>query len=232
MSGRFALAVALAVVLAGQGGAAGAAPPPDHVLPLGQYTSEKARRLATAHAAALRELDGYLYHCMPWVEVQKESIGFFRPKHVQQDDRYLSLRIFVEQEPSAPFATLRPEERAASMFSRYVGPVLRRMTRDPALVADGALDGFTVIIEWLKQASRAAGERPVHETIAVFLDRAAALEYLRGAIPIAELANRARVLGFDGETPLGTLRLSAWDDDFVSTYKVKNYQLAAGVSCS
>ena len=27
------------------------------------------------------------------------------------------------------------------------------------------------------------------------------------------------------------LRLAAWDDNFVSTYKVANYQLAPGVSC-
>jgi hypothetical protein len=39
------------------------------------------------------------------------------------------------------------------------------------------------------------------------------------------------VLGFDGETALGELRLSAWEDNFVTTYKVKDYQLAPGVSC-
>jgi hypothetical protein len=30
---------------------------------------------------------------------------------------------------------------------------------------------------------------------------------------------------------MGPLRLSAWDDNFVSTYKVKNYQLEPGVTC-
>jgi hypothetical protein len=39
------------------------------------------------------------------------------------------------------------------------------------------------------------------------------------------------VIGFDGETGLGQLRLAAYDDGFVSTYKVKNYELPAGVSC-
>jgi len=32
-------------------------------------------------------------------------------------------------------------------------------------------------------------------------------------------------------SPLGRLRLAAWDDNFVSTYKVENYQLAPGVTC-
>jgi hypothetical protein len=39
------------------------------------------------------------------------------------------------------------------------------------------------------------------------------------------------VLGWDGETALGPLRLAAWDDNFVSTYKVKNYELEPGVTC-
>ena len=46
-----------------------------------------------------------------------------------------------------------------------------------------------------------------------------------------ELARRARVFGFDGDTALGVLALAAWDDDFVATFKPKNYLLAAGVTC-
>ena len=34
-----------------------------------------------------------------------------------------------------------------------------------------------------------------------------------------------------GATALGSLKLSSWDDDFVSTFKVANYQVAPGVSC-
>ncbi len=213
------------------GAALGAAPGDDRILPLDQYTSEKGRRLAAAHTAALRDLDTSVYHCMPWVEVQRQSIGFFKPKHVQQDDRYLSIRIFIEQDPSPQFAALNLEERAASMFSRYVGPLLRRMTRSGAVLADPLVDGFTVILEWVKQAPRSASGRPVHETIAVFLDKATGADYLSGAASARDLAARARVLGFDGEAALGSMRLSAWDDNFVATYKVKNYQLAAGVTC-
>jgi hypothetical protein len=232
LSVRGAAAVSLIAQLIIGGGVALAAPPDDHVLPVDQYTSEKGRQLANTWAPALRELDASIYHCLPWVEVHKQSIGFFRPKGASRDDRYLSLRIFIEQDPSPQFAALSLEERAASMFSRYVGPLLRRMTRRSDLLTDPSVDGFTVILEWLKQTPRAAaGGRPVHETIAIFLDKTAVVEYLSGAAQTRDLAVRARVLGFDGETPLGALRLAAWDDDFVATYKVKNYQLAPGVTC-
>ena len=75
------------------------------------------------------------------------------------------------------------------------------------------------------------GERPVHETIAVFVPEAIAADYIAGKATTADIAARARVLGWDGETSLGQLKLSAWDDNFVTTHKVKNYQLEAGVTC-
>src|SRR2546425_1371998 len=210
-------------------GAWGAAPE-DRILPTDQYTSDKARQLATNHARALSELNGTVYHCLPWLEVQKQSIGFFRPKGATQDDRYLSMRVYIEQDPSPQFSKLRTEERAAAMFSRYVGPLVRRMAASRPLLSDNQLDGFTVILEWQKQAV-SAGDRPVHETIAVFLKKAVATEYLAGRSSVGHLAEVAQVLGWDGETALGALKLKAWDDNFVSTYKVANYQVASGVTC-
>jgi hypothetical protein len=222
---------AVAALLTLIGGAAAAAPPGDRVLPANQYTSDKARALGGAHTRALEDLNAGIYHCWPWVEVQKSSIGFYRPKNVQQDDRYLSVRIYIEQEPSPAFAKLKLEERAAAMFSRYVGPLLRRMTKDPALAADTKLDGFTTILEWTKPAPPVGG-RPVHETIAVFIDKAAALDYLGGRSDIRTLTTKARVLAFDGETALGTITLGpTFDDNFVFTFKVANYQLEQGVTC-
>src|SRR2546426_3394459 len=150
---------------------AAAAPAEDRLLPVDQYTSDKARTLATTHRQALRELNAGIYHCLPWVELTRYSIGFYKPKHLSGDDRYLSLRIFIEQDPSTDFARLRVEDRASAMFSRYVGPLLRRMAKDPAVPADPALDGFTLILEWMKQTPRAAGDRPIHETIAVFVHK-------------------------------------------------------------
>jgi hypothetical protein len=230
LSGRTIAAVAALLTML-TAGAALAAPPTDRVLPAHQYTTDKARALGAAHHRALEDLNAGIYHCWPWVEVQKASIGFYRPKNVQQDDRDLSVRIFIEQEPSPAFARLRFEERAAAMFSRYVTPLLRRMTKDPAIAADTKVDGFTTILEWMKPAPPVGG-RPVHETIAVFIDKAAALEYLAGRSDIKGLTGKARVLGFDGETALGVVALgSTWDDNFVLTFKVANYEIEKGVSC-
>ena len=232
MSGRLTLTVALALACALTAGRAVAAPPEDRLLPIEQYTSDKARTLGTTHRDALRALNAGIYHCMPWVELQKNSIGFFRPKGATVDDRYLSLRIYIEQDPSPEFARFRVEERASAMFSRYVGPLLRRMTKNPAILADPAVDGFTVILEWMKQVPRAAGERPVHETIAIFIEKAIARDYLEGGLAITDVAGKARVLAFDGETALGPLRLAVWEDKFVATFKVSNYVLEPGVTCS
>ena len=232
MSVRPTLVAALVLACVMSAGRAAAAPPEDRLLPVELYTSDKARTLGATHREALRALNAGVYHCMPWVEIQKHSIGFFKPKHATVDDRYLAIRIYIEQDPSTEFARFRVEERASAMFSRYVGPMLRRMTKDRAVAADATLDGFTIILEWMKQVPRAPGERPIHETIAVFIEKAVAVDYLAGALPITEVAAKARVLGFDGETALGPLRLAVWDDNFVSTFKVSNYVLEPGVTCS
>jgi hypothetical protein len=230
LKGRSLVAAVLALLTL-TGGVAVAAPPADRVLAADQYTTDKGRALARAHNGALQELNAVIYHCWPWVEVQKASIGFYRPKGAQQDDRYLSARIYIEQDASPAFGKLRLEERAAAMVSRYVGPLLRRMTKDPALAGDPKLDGFTAILEWMKPAPPVGG-RPVHETIAVFIDKASALDYLAGRTDIKGLTSSARVLGFDGETALGALTLGpTWDDNFVSTFKVANYQLEPGIVC-
>ena len=232
MSGKPTLGLTFFLACAMLAQAATAAPADDRLLPLDQYTSDKSRTLATTHGQALRDLSTGIYHCLPWVEIQKHSIGFFKPKHLAGGDiRYLSLRIYIEQDPSADFARLRVEDRASAMFSRYVGPLLRRMTKSQAIAADTGVEGFTIILEWLKQAQRGAGDRPVHETIAIFIDKPVAVEYLARATPITEVAAKARVLGFDGETALGSLRLAVCDDNFVTTYNVANYVLEPGVTC-
>ena len=232
MSVRPTLVAALVLACVMSAGRAAAAPPDDRLLPVELYTSDKARTLGATHREALRALNAGIYHCMPWVEIQKHSIGFFKPKHATVDDRYLAIRIYIEQDPSPEFARFRVEERASAMFSRYVGPLLRRMTKSPAVAADATLDGFTMILEWMKQVPRSPGERPIHETIAIFIEKAVAVDYLAGALPITEVAAKARVLGFDGETALGPLRVAVWDDNFVSTFKVSNYVLEPGVTCS
>jgi hypothetical protein len=230
------VATALLVAAAlGTTGSATAAPSSavseEKIFPVQQYTSEKAKQLGATYEGPLRQLETSFYHCLPWVEVEPQSIGFFRPRGASEDQRYLSIRFYVDQEPSAQFAALGRDGRIASMFSRYVGPVLQRMTRGaPELLRDPLVDGFSVVVTWLKQVPK-AGDRPVHEAIATFVDRDTAVEYVGGGLNASALASRARVLAFDGDKALGPVAVSAWDDDFVATYKVKNYQLAAGVSC-
>jgi hypothetical protein len=225
------LAAALALTLLTTGGALGA-PPDDRILPVDQYTTQKARTLAAKYASALRDLGAGIYHCLPWLDVPKESLGFFRPKHLvpSKDERYLSLRIYVEQEGSPQFTSLGMEGRASAMFSRYVGPMLRRMTQHAEIVADTLLDGFTVIVDWLKPTSPPA-ERPVRETIAVFADRPTVAAYVAGRLKLRDLAAHASVFGFDGETPVGQLKIQAKEDDFVKTFRMANYQPAPGVTC-
>src|SRR5256885_1199246 len=89
------------------------------------------RRHGAPSVGWLRDLNAGIYHCLPWLDVSQESIGFFRPKHLaqSQDNRYLSLRIFIVQDRSSQFAALKLEERASAMFSRYVGAMLRRMAQ-------------------------------------------------------------------------------------------------------
>ena len=231
MLSRGLAAVVLAALALAVGTPAAAAPSDESVLVPEQHTSDKARRLASTYNAALRDMSSKIYHCMPWVEVKRNGIGFYKPKHLEGDVRYLSVNLYIDQQPSPEFAAFSVEERASRMFSRYVGAMLRRMTRPSGLLNDPGLDGFTVILEWLKAMPTSASSRPVHETIAVFLERSVVADYVAGRIGGRDLASSARVLGWDGETSLGALRLASWDDDFVTTYKVANYQLAPGVSC-
>ena len=230
MNGPSVLAGGLFVIGLALAGGALAAPPEDRVLGPEKYTSEKARVLATKHGRALRDLNAEVYHCLPWLEVGKEGIGFYKPKHATGDLRYLSLNVYIEQEPSPEFARFTIEQQASAMFSRYVGPLLKRITRNAGIRNDDGIDGFTTILKWLKQTPT-AGQRPVHGTIAVFVEKVDAEEYLSGRLSVRDLAKRVRVLGFDGETSLGPLGVAAWDDDFMSTFRVKNYEPEPGVTC-
>lgn len=219
-------ALAASLVLAG---GAPAAPPESHILPPAQHATEKGRALARKYAPALHELNAGIYNCMPWLDVPNDSIGFFKPKHLAGDERYLSLRIYVEQDPSPQFTALGFAGRASAMFSRYTGDMLRRMTQDAAILTDPDVSGFTLIIGWLKQA--APDGRPIHETIAIFADKADATAYLAGRAKIADLAGRALVLGYDGEKPLGKVALQVWEDTFLKTFRVANYAPEPGATC-
>jgi hypothetical protein len=221
--------LALALVLAG---GAAAAPPDDRILPPEQHTSDKARALAQRYAGDLQQFNAEIYHCLPWLDVRKQGIGFYKPRHLTGDQRYLSLNVDVEQQPSPEFSRYSRAERASRMFSRYVPGLLSRMTQHADMLRDSRLDGFTIILSWLRSVPQKSDERAVNETIAVFVPKPVAGDFLAGRLPVSQLASQAHVLGWDGETPVGPLKVTGWTDTFLSTYQVANYQPEPGVTCS
>jgi hypothetical protein len=166
---------------------------------------------------------------MPWLDVKPEGIGFYKPKHIDGDVRYLSLNVNVDQQPAPEFTRLSVQDRVSSMFSRYVPHLLRAMATND-LLKEPNLEGFTVIASWLK-AEPASGQPAVMETAAAFLPKSVVVDYLRGKATVAQLAEGAHVIAWDGETKLGQVKPKAWADDFVLTYKVAGYTPDPKISC-
>jgi hypothetical protein len=224
------VAAAVIVVSFGAQGALAADPPTDRVLQADRYTSEKGRGLAQKYQGQLRDLNAKVFHCMPWLEVKKEGIGFYKPKHVDGDNRYLSLNVTVDQQPSTEFGRLTPQERVSAMFSRYVPHLLRTMASND-LLKDPNVDGFTVIVSYLK-AEPASGQPAVHETAAAFVPKAPTADFVRSKINVAQLADSAHVIAWDGETRIGQIKPKGWADDFVTTYKVAGYSPDPKAACN
>ena len=220
---------AAATLALGANGALAAADPPDRVLQVDRYTSDKGRALGQKFQGPLRDLNAKVYHCMPWLEVKTEGIGFYKPKHLDGDIRYLSLNVTVDQQPAPEFTRLSVQDRVSAMFSRYVPHLLRSMATSDML-KEPTLEGFTVIVSWLK-AEPTGGQPPVLETAAAFMPKALVENYLRGRASIAQLADGAHVLAWDGETKIGSVKPRAWADDFVLTYKVAGYTPDPKATC-
>jgi hypothetical protein len=196
--------------------------------PLDQYATAKARALAGTYRSQLTDLYRYLYHCVPWVAVQKNGIGFRSPKGATGDERYLTIWIRIEQGDDPGFSSMRPAERASAMFSRYGIPLLRRMASMGAVTGDGQVEGFGVVLSWIKPGRA----RPaVNETLVAFVDRAPTLELAARTIDLAEITRRARFSLFDGTTELPRPQLDAWDDPFLGTFKLKDYVPPPGTTC-
>jgi hypothetical protein len=206
-----------------------AAEAPDRVLQADKYTSDKGRALGHKYQGTLRDLNAKIYHCMPWLEVKQEGIGFYKPKHLDGDVRYLSINVNVDQQPAPEFTRLSVQDRVSSMFSRYVPHLLRSMATND-LLRDPNLEGFTVITSWLK-AEPKGGEPAVMETAASFIPKSLVANFLRGQATVAQLAEGAHVMAWDGETKLGTIKPKAWADDFVLTYKVAGYTPDPKIAC-
>lgn len=209
--------------------ASAAEAPGDRVLSPDRYTSDKGRALGQKYQGTLRDLNAKVYTCMPWLDVKTEGIGFYKPKHIDGDVRYLSLNVNVDQQPAPEFTKLSVQDRVSSMFSRYVPHLIRSMATND-LLKDPNVEGFTVITSWLK-ADPSNGQPAVMETSASFVPKSVAVDFLRGKATVAQLAEGTHVIAWDGETKLGQVKAKAWADDFVLTYKVAGYTPDPKVSC-
>jgi hypothetical protein len=201
------------------------------IMGIDQYKTPKARTLATTHQALLQQMREEIYHCMPWVGVQKAGIGFRQPKGATEDDRYLSVWIMIDQDEDARFSALPADRRASAMFSRYGTDLLRRMAALQPLVADPNVQGFSVVLSWLKPGTGGAVQ-PVNETLALFVDKPTALGFLGKRVSSSEFTRRAKFSVFDGVQDMGRLPLEVWEDSFVRTFKVANYEAPKGQRCS
>lgn len=200
------------IILATAISQAPAAPPDEAILPLEQYTTDKARALASRHQAQLRQLYDTIDRCYPWVEIVKGGLGFRKPKGVTSDDRYLSLWVWVDQRITPAFAAAPPERRASAMFQQYGVELLRRLSSQNPLAEDPALTGFAVVLTWVKpNGAPSPAQQEVLETLVVFVDRETTLSFLKRKLPPAEFLSKAMIFGFDGKLELGRLPIELAD---------------------
>lgn len=204
--------------------------PEDAVTPVEQYTTPKAKALASTYKTQLFRFSEHVYYCLPWLGVLKNGIGFRQPKGVEADDRYLSVWVNVDQTDDGTFGALPRERRVSAMFSRYGVDLLRRMTVMTGAAADANLTGFAVVLSWPKPGMPPT--QPVSETLALFVDKLSLGDFLAKRLQPAEFTGRARLAVFDGKDPVGPLRLDVWEDTFNSTYKLKNYEAPKEAKCS
>ena len=207
------------------------AAPADALMPIEQYTTAKAKGLANAHRLRLIEFSEQIYNCMPWLAVYPGRLGFPKYKDSADDDRYLSMWIWVDQRENADFAAVPQDRRASAMFSRYGVDMLRRMAALSDVVDDGDVAGLSVVLSWLKPGTSSPGKQPVNETLALFVDKATAADFLAKRVGSEEFVNRAKFNLFDGESLVGRVPLEVWEDSFNTTYKIGNYDPPKGAQC-
>jgi hypothetical protein len=117
------------------------------------------------------------------------------------------------------------------MFSRYGVDMLRRMTKLNGITSDSDVYGFSIVLSWLKPGSLLPNKQPVTETLALFIDKTSLRDFLAKRLPTAEFIDRAHFNVFDGRDAVGRVPLEVWEDNFNSTFKLKNYELEKGKKC-
>ena len=140
------LTVATAVTIAlGCGGPAAAAPVDEAIGTPDQYSTAKARTLASTHHSQLVSLYDSISTCLPWVNVHSRGIGFRKPKWAKEDERFLATWILIDQKDDGRFGEFAKERRASAMFSRYGVDLLRRMSALKGVAGDGGVQGYGVV---------------------------------------------------------------------------------------
>jgi hypothetical protein len=220
----------LTAALVVSGGVSHAAPE-DALMPLEKYTTLKGKRLASTHRTRLLQFSSQIYNCLPWLDVHQGGLGFPRSRDSQDDDRYLSTWIFVDQREDAAFTALPQERRVSAMFSRYGVDMLRRMSALADVVDDSDVTGLSVVLSWLKPGTGRPGRQAVNETFALFIDKATLREFLDKRVSAEEFTSRAKFNLFDGLDLVGRVPIEVWEDSFNATFKVGNYQPPKGVTC-
>ena len=220
----------LTAALVVSGGVSHAAPE-DALMPLEKYTTLKGKSLASTHRTRLLQFSAQIYNCLPWLDVHPGGLGFPRARDSQDDDRYLSTWIYVDQREDAVFAALPQERRVSAMFSRYGVDMLRRMSTLADVVDDSDVAGLSVVLSWLKPGTSRPGRQAVNETFALFIDKATAAGVPGQAGVGRGVPNRAKFNLFDGLDLVGRVPIEVWEDSFNSTYKATNYSPPKGVTC-
>ena len=220
------LTVATAVTIALSGPAA-AVPVDEAIGTPDQYNPAKARTLASAHHGQLVTLYDSISTCLPWVNVHTRGIGFRKPKWAQEDERYLATWIIIDQKDDGRFGEFSKERRASAMFSRYGVDLLRRMTALKAVAGDGGVQGYGVVLSWTKPGS----DQKVNESLVFWVDKATAQGFLARRVPAADMVSRAKLNYFDGVEEHGRIALEVWEDNFTTTFKVKEAAASSAQTC-
>lgn len=203
---------ACGIILAASVSQAHSAPPDEAILPIEQYTTDKARSLASRYRAQLRGLYEKIDRCYPWIEIVKGGLGFRKPKGVKADDRYLSLWVWVDQQITPAFASAPADKRASAMFQRYGVELLRSLSSQKPLSADPGLAGFAVVLQWVKpNGPPRQAQTDVLETLALFADKETTSSFLEQKVSPAEFVSKALIFGFDGKQELGRLPIELAD---------------------
>src|SRR5688500_13222681 len=171
----FAVAVGVATAPAPAASPTPAEAVGEKLIPLERYSTPKGQALARVHQLRLYKFSEHIWGCLPWLDVQKQSIGFQRPKGASGDDRYFSTWILIPQAENPQFAAQPQARRMSAMFSRYGVDLLRRMAGVHDVLADSNVHGFSVVLSWLKPGTSRPGAQPVNESLAAFIDKATGL---------------------------------------------------------